>query len=693
MKIYTLLFLLISMSAMAKFQYVSPMPGSELNNPASHIIIREGSFLDVTSVSNQLFSLLGSKSGVHAFRIVLSDDQKTILLYPHQPFGFDEAVTVSINTGLRTTEGRLINSYSFSFTTHREYTSVEKENFKMLKSVLQKEEEKKWAPYYENEPSNGPQERALLGSFTIIKNTDPSPGSIFYDAWNGGFGSNTYDGYNIITPDGDSVYASGTASVCFDFSLNPNGYLSVYNNSQGRFDVFDSNYVMIDSYYPGNGRTADPHEFTIYEDGHAFMVTEETHVVNMKIYNPNYSSNATVMTTTIQEFDQSKNVIFEWRAWDHVIVTESNQNLAFGYIDAVHTNSIDLDSDGNIISSHRHLNQVTKIDRNTGEFIWRLGGVMNEFTFINEPQPFNYQHDARRVSNGNITVWDNGNQHVPTHSMAKEYQLDEVNMTATLAWSFQPKTYTNTNAYFYAMGCARRLENGNTLIMGGWDNSSNQSNIFEVNPAGTVVWELALNNSKGLVGYRAAKFNWNPCAPVNTAKIKVKNITDHSAKVTWTVVSNATSYDIQYRKVGSAIWKLKNVVDPKKQLSNLNPNKTYEYQVRANCLNGFSSDWSPLKTFTTLPLRIAEEELQLISFRVHPNPTAGILNIEFETSIEEMVTLSIFDLSGKLIIRSEQLPAIDYQTTFFDLTRLTPGIYIAEAATKSGSKTVKFVKE
>lgn len=694
MKILTLCLLLVATSAMAKFQYVSPMPGSDLNSPASHIIIREGGYINSATLSKDHFTVSGSKSGQHSFRLVLSDDQKTILLYPQQEFGFDEEVTVSVYAGISTTEGKQVEPYTFSFFTHREYTAAEKENFRQLKSILQQEEEKKNAPYYENEPNNGPSQRDLIGSFTIVNNTDPSPGSVFYDAWNGSFfGSTQYDGYNIITPDGDSVFASGTANVCFDFSLNPNGYLSVYNSNQERFDVLDSNYTVIDSYYPGNGRTADPHEFTIYEDGHAFMVTEETHVVNMKVYNPNWSSNATVMTTTIQEFDPSKNVIFEWRAWDHVVVTESNQNLAFGYIDAIHTNSIDLDTDGNIIASHRHLNQATKIDRNTGEFIWRLGGVENDFTFINEPEPFTFQHDARRVSNGNLTVWDNGNQHVPTHSSAKEYELDEVNMTATLVWSFQPKTYSNGNAYFYAMGSARRLENGNTLIMGGWDNSSNQSNIFEVTPAGTVVWELALNNAKSLVGYRAAKFNWNPCAPVNSNKIKVKNITDHSAKVTWPAVSNAVSYDIQYRKSGSATWKLKNNTDPKKQLSNLNPNKTYEYQVRTNCLNGFTSDWSPIKTFTTLPLRIAEEKMVLLSFQVHPNPTAGLLNVEFETSIEEAITFSVYDLSGKLLHRSERETEAGFQTVSFDLSDLTPGLYIAEATTGTESKTLKFVKE
>jgi hypothetical protein len=67
-------------------------------------------------------------------------------------------------------------------------------------------------------------------------------------------------------------------------------------------------------------------------------------------------------------------------------------------VDYVHGNSIEEDTDGNIIISCRHLDQVNKINVGTGEFMWRLGGIKNEFTFINDPEPFTYQHDARRIA-------------------------------------------------------------------------------------------------------------------------------------------------------------------------------------------------------------------------------------------------------------------------------------------------------
>ncbi|HUM48432.1 MAG TPA: Ig-like domain-containing protein, partial [Chitinophagales bacterium] len=254
MKTFTLLLLLVATTAFAKLQYVSPMPGSILNSPSSHIIIRDGRYIDPASVDAAFFLLEGNKSGNHSFRVAFSDDQKTILLYPHQPFAFDEEVTVSIKAGIRVLDGAAVEPYTFHFTTHREYTPAEQEQFRQMPRILMEEEQKKWAPVSNETAEKDPADRQLLGSFTIVKNTNPSPGSVFYDAWNGSFGSTTYDGFNIITNDGDSVYASDKASVCFDFSLNPNGYLSVYNDDVNRFDVYDSNYVLIDSYAPGNGR-------------------------------------------------------------------------------------------------------------------------------------------------------------------------------------------------------------------------------------------------------------------------------------------------------------------------------------------------------------------------------------------------------------------------------------------------------
>ncbi|MCY7408865.1 MAG: arylsulfotransferase family protein [Chitinophagales bacterium] len=558
MKILTCLMLLISSVAFAQYQFISPMPGSQMNNTERIIVIREGKQIDASTLKNNLFTIKGSKSGLHTFKMILTRDGKTINLNPDMPFAFDEEVTVTISNGIRSTEKRKWIAYSFSFKTHREYTTEEKANFITAKNdALQQELDNNG--YQEAKAlSSQADERDITGGYTIKVNTTPAPGQVFFDSWGSIFPSK-YDGYNIMEPNGDSVYYSPKVGAPWDWDLNPNGYLSHWTNAT--FDVLDSNYNVIDNYTPKNGYGTDVHEFTLTEDNHAWMITDNPQVVNMKVYNASYCGNATVVGIVIQEQDEDHNLLFEWHSFDHIDVTEApHENLASCYIDYMHTNSLDFDADGNILTSNRHLDQINYINKNTGEFIWRLGGDSNQFVFINDAEKFTYQHCARFLDNGNITLWDNGNYHSPSHSQAKEYEIDGVNKTATLVWHYQPLNYSGGNGYWFAMGSTQRLPNGNTFMGCGWDFSSNQSNFFEVDPAGNVVWEMALDNGKSLVSYRGWKHEWNPCAPVNEDGIKVKKITSTSAKVVWDSVSNATSYDVQYRKAKNTEWKVKNTI-------------------------------------------------------------------------------------------------------------------------------------
>ena len=69
--------------------------------------------------------------------------------------------------------------------------------------------------------------------------------------------------------------------------------------------------------------------------------------------------------------------------------------------------------------------------------MWRLGGKMNQFTFIGEhPENAPYytvgQHDVHRLANGNLLYFDNGNisgggvtPNDRTYCRAVEYALDE----------------------------------------------------------------------------------------------------------------------------------------------------------------------------------------------------------------------------------------------------------------------------
>jgi|SRR5215813_5559220 len=97
---------------------------------------------------------------------------------------------------------------------------------------------------------------------------------------------------------------------------------------------------------------------------------------------------------------------------------------------------------------------------------------------------FSMQHGARELRNGNILMFDNGDEHAPPQSRAAEYRLDLINHTATLVWQY----VAPTSIQAMAMGFAQRLPNGNTLIAYG---TARPPRVQEINPAGEVVWDLS----------------------------------------------------------------------------------------------------------------------------------------------------------------------------------------------------------
>ncbi len=202
----------------------------------------------------------------------------------------------------------------------------------------------------------------------------------------------------------------------------------------------------------------------------------------------------------VQELDTANRVVFEWRSWDHVDITETTtENLTSWRIDYVHGNAIELDYDGNILISARNLDQVIKVNRQTGDMLWRLGGKKNEFTMAPGGRFFLRQHDIRRLPNGNITVFDNRADATPYYSRAVEYQLDEAARQVRQVWE-----YRNTpDVYAAWIGNAQRLPSGNTLV--GWGLESPAAT--EVRPDGTKVFEFSAVSS-GEGSYRVFRFPW-----------------------------------------------------------------------------------------------------------------------------------------------------------------------------------------
>ena len=267
----------------------------------------------------------------------------------------------------------------------------------------------------------------------------------------------------------------------------------------------DSSYNIIDSIYMWNGYGTDEHECLVFENHHTLLMGYDYQQVAMDTVVTGGDSNATVIGLIIEELAGNANVVFEWRSWDHFKITDAapDIDLTQPLIDYVHGNAIEVDTDGNLLISSRHLDEITKIDRETGDIIWRWGGQYcknNQFTFLNDSIGFSHQHHIRRLPNGNYTLFDNGNLHSPPFSRAVEYQIDQINKTATLVSEYKNDPVT----YSVAMGSSQRLEGGNTLI--GWGYFAEPA-VTEVTTEGNIALSMSFTDNT-MVNYRALKHDW-----------------------------------------------------------------------------------------------------------------------------------------------------------------------------------------
>ncbi len=362
----------------------------------------------------------------------------------------------------------------------------------------------------------------------VMKNVNnPSPGYFFLA--NPAKISNYGNFCMIVDNDGITKSYKRTIVRGYDLNMQPNGLFSYADAvlPKGWFwanvvmYVTDVNFAVVDSFQCGNGYQADMHEFKWLPNGHVFLLAQDPQYVDLSKYFKGGNPNALVAGTIIQELDANKNVVFQWRSWDHLSFDETYEDTLQATVNPFHFNALDIDKDGNILVSVRHTCQIIKINRQTSEIMWRLGGKKNQFTFINDYAPinkayFSHQHNIKFLPNGNITLYDNGWIRNPQFSRAVEYKIDETNMTATKVWEYRhtPDIYTEL------MGSVQRLKNGNTVICWGGPNPEGRETLTEVHPDNTIALEMTLPPL--FTCYRVYKYELPACQP--SASINVYEV-------------------------------------------------------------------------------------------------------------------------------------------------------------------------
>ncbi|MFA6457274.1 MAG: aryl-sulfate sulfotransferase [Bacteroidota bacterium] len=486
------------------FQYVSPKPNSILVSSETNIILKSSSVVERSSISSNLFRVEGTLSGVHDGTTILTDDGRTIVFNPFVPFSGDEIVSVLTQSDIGTVRGTIPAGYSFQFTTMPQSAKI----LRKMPTESELAEYRSSAAYLPAPP------------ITIDSVNNPSPGYIFLATWDRNVPIHNYANYLfILDSSGKILDSTRVIGAPFDFQIQPNGMLSYglgdyIGNTPGngnlRHFVLDSTLAKVDSFQMKNGYFTDFHDFILLPNGHAMMMSYHTVTYDLSKVVPGGKTDALLVIDVFQEQDKDKNVVFEWRDIDYIPITDTDLKLTDPRVNPSTLNAFELDDDGNLLMSFRNHSDIMKISRETGEVMWKFGGLKNEFTFVGEhkenaPYYFARQHDIHRLPNGHISLFDNGEFHSPWYSRAVEYELDEVNKVATLVSEYR---YTSGNISAQAAGNAHRLPNGGWFVgFGILDPTSPvMRNIVESHADGTTAFELSMPTN--VISYRTSKQPW-----------------------------------------------------------------------------------------------------------------------------------------------------------------------------------------
>jgi hypothetical protein len=306
------------------------------------------------------------------------------------------------------------------------------------------------------------------------------------------------------------------------------GTVSNTGEMLGSWHVLNDRYKEIAKIPPIiDGWQPSGHEFSITSAGTA-LTTGYRYLQHRDLSSKGGGTDQTLLDSGVVEVDiKTGKIVKAWSADDHIpmadAVPPANPNSPAAY-DPWHINSIDVDKDGNWLVSMRNTWAIYKINSTTGAIIWTLGGKSSNFA-IPDNVAFAFQHDARWLPNGDMSIFDNDccafmpqpsgppKAAPPVHgsqSRGLEFKVDENAKTVSMVT--ENKLYDLISG---TQGNRQVLSNGNVMV--GW---GQQPFYSEYSKTGTLL--LSVRYPDADESYRAYRYVWkgNPATkPAAAARV------------------------------------------------------------------------------------------------------------------------------------------------------------------------------
>jgi Arylsulfotransferase (ASST) len=509
---------------------VSPLPDTKVAEPSSQI-----SLLGVPAGELSAVSVSGSRTGSHAGRLIAYSQGDGASYVSQRPFSAGERVTVRGTLHLASAS----RPFAFAFTVADEDPLPHHT-----------------AKYAAGASPNGVQRfhsRPDLKAPAVHVNTPAAsgvaPGDIFVAAYASGNG-----------PGGPMIFENSGRLVWFEplppkvsaanlqvqqFQGHPvltwwRGNVLPQGFGEGEEIIENTAYRHLAVVHAANGLYADLHDFQITSQNTGLLTAfDPVHCDLTSIGGPR---NGAITDGVYQEIDLKTGLVRrEWHALDHVAIRDTypkvnagDARTAFPF-DFFHINTLDPRSDGIITISARNTWTIYGLDQRTGRVLTRIGGKQSSVN-MGPGTATAWQHDARALANGELTVFDNGaipKVHQYSRGIVERLDPSTNTMTLTRTYSHSPQLSAATQ------GNVQTLPNGDVLL--GW---GAEPYVSEYSPSGRQIFDASMPAASQ--SYRAFRFPWSaqPASSPTLILATDRASGSHVAYVSWNGATQVASWQV-----------------------------------------------------------------------------------------------------------------------------------------------------
>ncbi len=380
--------------------------------------------------------------------------------------------------------------------------------------------------------------------------------------------ANAFDGYTLFAPInntetylidncGEKVHSWSSnfrpGLSCYlleDGTLLRTGRLQMMGNGSGMVEMIDWDGNVIWSYSAISTHGKQHHDIELLPNGNILLIVNDIHSAEELEDVGSSTNNESIISEQIIEIEPNietggATVVWEWRAWDHLIQDVDASKPNYGIIadhpermdinflnhnndDWLHFNGVDYNEDfDQIIVSIRNLSEFWIIDHSTttneaagstggiygkgGDILYRWGNPQTYDQGNPSDQKLFLQHHTHWLSEpledaGKILLFNNqaGNLEGIDYSTVNTVKtpVDEDGFYEYSGGAFGPNDFdwtyqaeNPTDFYSSFISGVQRLENGNTLICEG-----RGGRFFEIDQNENIVWEY-INpvNNQGII--------------------------------------------------------------------------------------------------------------------------------------------------------------------------------------------------